>query len=136
MKRIFFVLAAAGCAVPADVGQPCVLVRSNPDGGMVGVPIRTTDPEIAFSANLDIISFGGTDCSTRVCVRDAAYKQAPGDGELALGYCSVACGRCTSELQCRALVLDEQTLERLRTSDPERYQRTFGETTTPYFCAR
>jgi hypothetical protein len=136
MKQIFFVLAAAGCAAPADVNLTCVLVRSNPDGGMVGVPLRTTDPEIAFSANLDIISFGGTDCSTRVCVRDAAFQQAPGDGELALGYCSVACGPCPSGLRCRAPVLDEQTLGRLRASDPESYKRTFGETTTPYFCAR
>ena len=134
MKRIFFVLAVAGCAPAADVGQPCVLVKANPDGGSMGVPIRQSDPEIAYSANQDIISFAVTECSTKVCVRDAKFMET-GGGD-AHGYCSTACGPCPTGMTCRALVLDEATLERLRAADPERYKRTFGETTTPYFCAR
>ena len=134
MKWIFCLLAVSGCFVPAsDIGLTCTLVKSGPDGG--AVPIGSHEPEIAFAANKDIISFGGTDCSTRVCVRDARYQTERGD-PLARGYCSSTCGRCPSGMSCRALLLDEETLMRLQAADPERYKALFGEATRPYFCAR
>ena len=135
MKRIVAVLAVSGCFTPVhDANLPCTLVRGGgPDGG--AVPIQNDDPEIAYSANRDIISFGGTDCSTRVCVRDAAFAHAPGPGP-AEGYCSQACGPCAAGMECRALVLDEATLRALKAKDPERYRQLFGETEQPYFCIR
>ena len=83
----------------------------------------------------DIVSFGGVDCSTRICVRDTAYVQPAGEGA-ALGYCSMPCGACPQGMTCRPLLLDEQTLAAIKAADPERYRRLFGETTTPYFCIR
>lgn len=128
-------LAVTGCAVaPADVGTPCHLVKSNPDGGQA-LLIKESDPEIAFAANQDIISFGAEECSTRVCVRDSTFQENDAD-DFANGYCSTACGPCSRDTECRALLLDEATLMRLKASDPERYKKTFGEAPTPYFCAR
>ena len=132
--RWTLLLVTAGCFSPVhDLDRSCTLVRAGPDGGAEAV--LNTDPEIAYGANQDIISFGGTDCSTRICVRDAQFRQAAGDGP-ALGYCSMACGPCPEGMTCRALLLDEQTLRALKAADPERYRAVFGEATRPYFCAR
>jgi hypothetical protein len=37
---------------------------------------------------------------------------------------------------CRPLILDEATLAAIRQADPEKYQRYFGDTQSPYFCAK
>jgi hypothetical protein len=133
MRHTFLLLAATGCFQPVlDASQPCVLVRAGPDGG--AEPIPNDDPAIAYSANRDIISFGGTDCPTRICVRDATFRYQPGSGP-AVGYCSLSCGTCPAGMTCRAL-LDEETLKALKVADPERYRKLFGDAEPPSFCAR
>lgn len=106
---------------------------------------------IKNSANKDFISFGSTQCEDKVCVRDSAYTEVD-DGGFAEGYCSRACVQdstvgCQSysgaldqeaktRLSCRPLILDAATLQAIKAKDPAAYQRIFGMTTSPYFCAR
>jgi hypothetical protein len=146
--RPLLLLALAACAVPApDLNTECVLIRGNPDGG-APLPILRSDPVIAFQAQADILSFGATECSTKICVRDFTYMEAPGDNRPeAHGYCSEACGPCASKdpnldknmatkLFCRALLLDDMTLMALKQSDPARYMQLFGNSPQANFCAR
>src|ERR1043165_7428038 len=124
MRHIFLALTLSSCfQAVQDANQPCVLVRGGADGGPE--PIPNDDPAIAYRANQDIISFGGTDCSTRICVRDLSYRYEPGAGP-ALGYCSQTCGRCPAGMTCRALLLPAETLRELKQRDPERYRQIFG----------
>ena len=98
---------------------------------------RQSAAAIAYQANLDILSFGATECSTKICVRDATFMDSSTDSDaFAQGYCSAACGPCGAGLTCRALLLDEQTLAALKKADPERYKAVFGEATMANFCAR
>ena len=105
----------------------------------------------------DFISFGSIECEDLICVRDAAFPRARNEdgtingGAEAKGYCSKACvegsNACdvkdTSGVQedlpgrmtCRALLLDQETLEALRAADENTYRQTFGENNSPFFCA-
>lgn len=38
-------------------------------------------------------------------------------------------------MTCRALLLDQETLEALRAADENAYRQTFGENNSPFFCA-
>lgn len=134
-----------------DLNTPCVLVKSNPDGGAAPVPLLKSDPIIKNSANKDFISFGSTQCEDKVCVRDSAFTEVD-DGGFAEGYCSRSCVANSSvgcpsysgdldkvpktALSCRPLILDEMTLQAIKAKDEEAYKRIFGQTTSPYFCAR
>lgn len=132
-----------------DLNTPCTLVRGLPDGGRAA--LLESDPIVKNSANKDFISFGSVECEEKVCVRDSAYTADGGDGP-ARGYCSRACvenspvgcpsatGALDSDLRtklsCRALILDEATLAAIKAAKPADYQRIFGMTTSPFFCAR
>ena len=106
----------------------------------------------------DYIAFGITECDDLICVRDAdePFLEEPTDPaqprRQAVGYCSRACiegsdaSACevtdtsvsdalSARMACRSLLLDTQTLERLRAEDPATYRQTFGETLSPFFCA-
>ena len=106
----------------------------------------------------DYIAFGITECDDLICVRDAdePFLEEPADPaqprRQAVGYCSRACiegsdasacevtdtgvsNALSQRMACRSLLLDTQTLERLRAEDPAAYRATFGETLSPFFCA-
>ena len=104
-------LLCACAAPPADLGEPCTLVREGPDGG--AVPILQSDSIIADQANADVLSFGVSECSTHICVRDARFVDQ-GAPPNAHGYCSASCGPCGNGLTCRALLLDSATLMALK----------------------
>lgn len=142
---------SAGCSVPSDLNTPCVLVRKDPADPTGKASLPLLEQEIA--PNKDFLSFGSVECEDYVCVRDALFTR-PGveEGTAATGYCSRQCSLnsplgCPSydealdkapdtKLTCRALLLDVNTLAAIRQADPENYQRFFGTTETPYFCAR
>jgi hypothetical protein len=138
----------ASCRVATDLGRPCNLVKKNPDGGSGSVPILESELP---GADKDFISFGATECEDLVCVRDAYVPRTGVATTPATGYCSRACvpnssTGCppanaddnkdpTKKLSCRALLLDEQTLGAICSTDPGTCQQ-LGDTRSPYFCAR
>jgi hypothetical protein len=105
-------LLCACASAPADLGEPCTLVREGPDGG--AVPILQSDPVIADQAGADVLSFGVSGCQSHICVRDSHFVEQ-GAGPDAHGYCSASCGPCGDGLTCRALLLDSATLMALKT---------------------
>jgi hypothetical protein len=123
----WFPLLLCACATPpADLGEPCVLVREGPDGGPV--PILQSDSVIANQAGDDVLSFGVSGCSSHICVRDSHFVEGGGTGPEAHGYCSASCGPCGNGLTCRALLLDSATLMALKTQ--------FESPPSSDFCAR
>ncbi len=145
-------LLLGGCAVSSEIGKECLLVRkANPDveeeKGLRFVVVK--EKEVA--PNQDFISFGSIECEDLVCVRDADFPRDPDQEAVAKGYCSKACveGSTSCEVKdtngvveglkdrmtCRALLLDQETLEALRAADPTFYRQTFGDNNSPYFCA-
>ncbi|HZI08822.1 MAG TPA: adventurous gliding motility lipoprotein CglC [Myxococcus sp.] len=151
-------LLLGGCAVSSEIGKPCTLVRKatadeEQQFGRKFMPIL----EHEVAPRQDFISFGSIECEDLVCVRDEDFPRALNDdGSVngnaeARGYCSKACVEDSSacevtdtsgvqedlpgRMACRALLLDQDTLEALRASDEDFYRRTFGENNSPYFCA-
>ncbi len=134
--------------------------ESEANGGRKFMPIL--QKEIAL--NQDVISFGSIQCEDLICVRDADFPPTmmanPEDpnGEPiinpnadAKGYCSKECVEGSSacevkdtsgvlqglpeRMSCRSLLLDQATLEALRSANEARYRETFGENNSPFFCA-
>lgn len=150
LASVSFVLV--GCRAKTDLGRECTLVKKLPDGGTA--PILEGD--IKEAANKDFISLGSVQCEDFVCVRDADFPRPGLDGgnfdptKEARGYCSRPCiqgAQCPAEnaaddekadkrLTCRALLLDEATLSAICSTDPAKCKQYFGETKSPYFCAR
>ncbi len=159
----FVLLGAAGlsgCRDSTDLGRECFMVKKDPTGAQSSVRIKESE----IGAGRDFISFGAAECDDFVCVRDANFqpKDIPAGADLstidAKGYCSRGCeapsGDTTSindqcpaanpeddkipalKLNCRALLLDTETLNLICREDPAQCQRIFGDTRTPYFCAR
>ncbi|MCP3141320.1 adventurous gliding motility lipoprotein CglC [Pyxidicoccus xibeiensis] len=158
-------LLLGGCEVASEIGKECTLVRKATAEEEVtfGKKFRPIlQGEVA--PNQDVISFGSIECEDLVCVRDAdvpfEMMQNPEDpegpqiinrGAEAKGYCSKECveGSNACEVKdtsgvleglpqrmtCRSLLLDQDTLEALRSSDEAFYRRTFGENNSPFFCA-
>ncbi|WP_240360484.1 adventurous gliding motility lipoprotein CglC [Pyxidicoccus caerfyrddinensis] len=151
-------LLLGGCEVSSEIGKECTLVRKasaeeETTFGRKFMPIL--EKEVA--PKQDFISFGSIECEDLICVRDAAFPRATNeDGTVnqnaeAKGYCSKECveGSNACEVKdtsgvleglpermgCRALLLDQDTLEALRSSDEAFYRRTFGENNSPFFCA-
>lgn len=147
----------AGCRAQTDLGAPCTLVRAdpadtNPADGTNSIPILESEVTTGGTDGRDYISFGATECEDLVCVRDRNFVGTRDQGSGAEGYCSRPCepiltNQCPPQneadtrdeakvLNCRSLLVDQDVLDALRTSDPDKYKRYFGETTTPNFCAR
>lgn len=147
----------SGCKVQTDLGAPCNLVRrdpadTDPSDGVNSIPILESEVSTGGAGARDYISFGATECEDLVCVRDRNFVGTRDQGSPAEGYCSRPCEPTLSEqcppqneadltdparaLSCRSLLLDQESLDALRTSDPEKFKRIFGENTTPNFCAR
>ncbi|MFP2910544.1 adventurous gliding motility lipoprotein CglC [Pyxidicoccus sp. 3LFB2] len=147
-----------GCEVSSQIGKPCTLVRKSTPEELEQFKTKTRpilEKEIA--PRQDFISFGAVECEDLICVRDADFPRATNeDGTVngnadAMGYCSKECvegsNSCevkdTSDVQeglpermaCRALLLDQDTLEALRSADEAFYRRTFGENNSPFFCS-
>ena len=113
-----------GCQVQTDLNSPCVLLRSNPDGGML--PLTEAEVQASAGANTGVIFIGSTECKSRVCLRDSAFVTGAGLNDVALGYCSQPCAagsacpsydpaldKSSDRLSCQPLVLDKETLARL-----------------------
>jgi hypothetical protein len=158
------VLWLGGCEVSSEIGKECTLVRKataeeEAANGRKFMPIFQR--EVAL--NQDVISFGSIECEDLICVRDADFpptmeKDENGNdtGEIdrdaeAKGYCSKECVEGSNacevkdtsgvleglpeRMSCRALLLDQATLEALRAANEAQYRRTFGENNSPFFCA-
>lgn len=147
MRVILILLAVVGCRASSQLGEDCAMVKRDPnvDGGRLYV----TNGELKAGASKDFISFGSTDCDDLICVRDSFYAPADGGGlnpnETARGYCSRSCiagTPCVSSagrMQCRPLLLDEETLRALcngSEADRAKCKAYLGSSSSPDFCAR
>lgn len=140
-----------GCTPASDIGNPCILVRKDPTDtdpadGTRSIPIK----EKEIQAGKDFVSFGATECEDLVCVRGAATEPNPNPEADATGVCSkpclqtseTSCATGNAELDksspfvCRSLLLDETTLAAIKQADPQKYAQYFGDTQSPYFCAK
>ncbi|MCP3163785.1 adventurous gliding motility lipoprotein CglC [Myxococcus qinghaiensis] len=149
-------LLLGGCKVSSEIGKPCTLVRKAlPEENSPTKTMPVLESEVADRQ--DFISFGSLECEDLICVRDQDYPRArTAEGEVdltaaAMGYCSKPCvegsNACevkdTSDVEpnlpgrmaCRSLLLDQDTLDALRSADEGFYRRTFGENNSPFFCA-
>ncbi|MFL5322266.1 MAG: adventurous gliding motility lipoprotein CglC [Myxococcaceae bacterium] len=140
----------AGCGPSSGLNKDCILVKKDPNDASKTAQI--TEADVQSNNNRDIISFGSTDCEDLVCVHEAGSPLTGNPAKELHGFCSKAClegstNSCPSDnpeddkkpdtkFSCRSLLLDEQTLATLRQSDPESYKKFFGDTTSPFFCAR
>lgn len=139
-----FAMTGVGCTPQSDLGTPCVLKRRAPDGGTADILEREV------TAGKDFVSFGAIECEDLVCVRDANTSGTGNPDQAASGFCSRPCVQTATSCRtgnnsiddgpepyaCRPLLLDEDTLARIRQNDPEKYERYFGDTQSPYFCAK
>jgi hypothetical protein len=158
-------LMCGGCAVSSDIGKTCVLVRKATKAEQEAEPTREPSRNIMESQltpGQDFISFGSVECEDLVCVRDAHFDPKLAAGTdltkvAATGYCSKPCledtlttNNCAvtssealaevkDRMACRPLLLDQQALDALRTSenpaDRALYSQLFGDNTSPSFCA-
>lgn len=124
------------CAGTADFDQPCSLLRTNPDGGSLGVAVREGELPLTTS---DYLSLGSPSCS-EACVRDSAAERTGDNSAIAAAYCSVSCKSetdtsCGSKHVCRALLLDAKSIEGLCQADPAKCSG-FGGNPSPFFCTR
>lgn len=134
--------------------------ESAANGGRKFMPILQKE----VARNQDVISFGSIECEDLICVRDADFPPKmmddpsdPGGAQIddpeaeAKGYCSKECVEGSNacevkdtsgvleglpeRMSCRSLLLDQATLEALRSANESRYRETFGENNSPFFCA-
>jgi hypothetical protein len=137
---VLAVVVACSCR-STDLNRPCTLLRGNPDGGAALVLLES-EVRAAQGRNKDFITLGTQECDDVVCVRDSDLITDAGPGDPAQGYCSRSCLRgavCPSydgaldqgpsRLNCRPLLLDQQSLRGLDAGD-------LGSVRDPYFCAR
>ncbi|MFZ5470457.1 MAG: adventurous gliding motility lipoprotein CglC [Myxococcota bacterium] len=148
----FLSLGLWGCPIATDVGKECILVKKDPSDptGKRSIPIK----EREIAANKDFVSFGAVECEDLVCVRDLNFQRpaTATDETAAVGYCSRSCIAtstlgCTqsdeslnndpaTKMNCRPLILDETTLAAICQTDSNTCKRYFGDTSSPFFCAR
>ncbi|MCA3014882.1 MAG: adventurous gliding motility lipoprotein CglD [Myxococcaceae bacterium] len=140
--------ALSACPPTSDRGRPCGM-RKRSDGGVTDITEREVRARAGTgaAATRDFLAFGSLDCDSLLCVRDATYTSDAGDDAPALGYCSNPCDlgaacpsfdqkldeRGDTRLNCRPLLLDEQTLEAIN-QDPT--ARDIINVRSPFFCAR
>lgn len=138
---------ASSCRVPSDLGAPCTLMRPS-DAGLVAVTEGEIQRRLATHA-FDVLTFGAVECEELVCVREAESPAGASPDSPARGHCSrecrpgVAC-RTGNEaidavperaLGCRALLLDEATLNALSRVDAGIVPIAAAGAREPYFCA-
>jgi hypothetical protein len=148
-SRLALLVSAAlllgGCKETSDIGKPCLLVKRGT--GSEAAPVTRAD----LKDGQDFVSFGSLDCEDLVCVLDADTPVETAENGQVKGYCSKACqaeavDTCAvtdpdaiesvrTRMACRPLLLDQKALEDLKATDPATYRATFGENTSPYFCA-
>lgn len=131
----FAVAALVGCnGAGGELGQPCTLVKHNPDGG---VALAVREGELPLSRS-DYLSLGAPSC-LEACVRDADFARSGDNDAVAQGYCSVACAKegdsCGNGYSCKALLLDTRTIDALCTSEPGTCA-SFAGSPNPFFCVR
>jgi hypothetical protein len=139
------IIAVTSCKPPTDLNRPCRLVKRNPDGGDGVVPILEGEVKANAGHGKDFISIGTVDCDDLICVRDSLLETDAGPFDPAYGYCSREClegAVCPSydssldttanKLNCRALLLDKETLAGLVGADGG----SPGNVRDPFFCAR
>lgn len=145
-----------GCRQVTDLGTTCTLVRKGDTEDQAFAPLLNSEIKVGQ----EYISFGAVECEHWACVRDADFDAGnvePGDP--AQGYCSAPCipqdgaalpgtGTCVPAdaadedpespnfLTCRSVSIDPELLALYREADPEGYRRNFGDSTTPFYCAR
>jgi hypothetical protein len=148
------VLLLGGCAVTTELGKPCLLVRKTTAEEEAATGRKVIEiPEGDIAADQDFISFGSLECEDLICVRDDSSPRSDDPNSPAVGYCSKECVQGTTtgceitrteddvqqglreRMTCRALLLDQDTLDAIRVADESFYRRTFGENNTPFFCA-
>jgi len=149
----FSICTLFACQSPTDLGTPCTLVRKDPadPSGKRSLPMKESE----VTKGKDFISFGAVECEDLVCVRDSSYAQPtppPAATDDAKGYCSRPCLQTSTvgcaaanpdddklplkRLSCRPLILDEATLNLICQTDATTCKKYFGDTKSPYFCAR
>jgi hypothetical protein len=140
-------VAAIGCRAATDLNTTCTLIRGLPDGGSEALTERFVQEKTGTTK--DFVSFGSVECDDLVCVRDATFPRSTNLDGVAFGYCSRPCVQgCTcpsqdaalddkkdTQLNCRPLLLDEQTLNALCTDQPSACV-DLGGVRSPFFCAR
>lgn len=146
-------LLATSCAPSSGLNVQCQLVKKDPNapaGEQRSAFI--TEADIKSNSNRDIISFGAVECEDLVCIREGGAPLTGNDSAFVPGWCSRPClesaaNACPSNdpaldkapataFGCRQLLLDEAQLAALRSADPATYKQNFGDTTSPFFCAR
>src|SRR6266849_5098747 len=96
MALLALLTVLEACRSATDLGNPCVLVKKNPDGG--STPVSIKERELPDGGK-DFISFGAAICENLVCVRApaspkppppsaAAWASAPGAGGANSGPCA------------------------------------------------
>jgi hypothetical protein len=152
LGALLLAAAVSGCSQESEIGKPCALVKK-PSAEEAAQGARFS-PVLyrELVPGQDFISFGATGCVDLICVNDKDHPRGSPDEQdaPAFGYCSDACipgsDSCSdvagdavegleSRISCRALLLDQETLDRLRQEDPDAYRNTFGENVNPFFCA-
>lgn len=147
---LVFATGIAGCKVTGDIGAECTLVKAVtlPDGGLGTENMR--EGELPYGR--DVISFGSTACEDFVCIRHRFTEPSGNPETIAMGKCSQrgcsptdpqACEGVSPQADltggpftCRPLLLDEETLAAICSTDPEMCNQLFGGQTSPYFCAQ
>lgn len=129
------VLCLTACGGSSGLGDPCTLVKRNPEGGNA-LPIRERELP---ATRADYVTFASPSCLD-VCVRDADVARSGDNDALATGYCSQPCAGVGAPcgdpaFTCRALLLDEATLAALCSSDAVPC-RSFPDGPKTFFCAR
>ena len=136
MRTLFPLLLLAACVSNVEVGAPCHLVRRD---ASAGVPVAITEGELPL-ARADYLSFGAPACA-EVCVRGADTVRSGDNSAPAAGHCSRPCAGvggqadCPGGFSCRAMLLDEGTMQALCAGDPSKC-RQFGGNPWPLYCVR
>jgi len=150
LGALLLATTATGCSEESEIGKPCQLVKK-PTAEDAAAGARFSPVTLGeLVAGQDFISFGATGCVSLICVNDKDADRSGEPDAPAFGYCSDACipgsDSCSevagdapegleSRISCRSLLLDQETLDRLRLQDPDAYRSTFGENVNPFFCA-
>lgn len=145
-------VAVASCSPRPQNNIPCTLVKKDPSDPTGQRSVFIYEPEISANASRDVISFGAVECEDLVCIREGGAPIGNDPSVAVAGWCSKPClegqtNACPSNdpaldkdpataMSCRKLLLDEEALNSLRQTDPTTYKRYFGDTQSPFFCAR